>query len=75
MTAYDKKSVTLQSQSECKITLEVDIDGTGLWIPYRDFDLTAASPIEHRFPEGFSAYWVRATSDKDTTATAIFEYK
>lgn len=74
MTAYDRKSVTISSSSPASIRLEVDVDGTGVWITYRSFDLTAGETIEHTFPEGYSAYWVRAVSDSATTATVMFTY-
>ncbi|MEP4077252.1 hypothetical protein [Haloferula sp.] len=75
MTAYDQKSVELSATSAANITLEVDIDGTGLWLPYQTFKVEAGKPVKHTFPEAFSAYWVRAISDTDTTATAWFNYK
>jgi len=75
MTAYDKKSVELSATSAAKITLEVDIDGTGLWVTYQSFDLKAGEKKTHTFPEGFSAYWVRATCDTNTTSNAWFTYE
>lgn len=74
MTAYDEKSLELSATSVASITLEVDIDGTGLWLPYETFKLKAGETVSLDFPEGFSAYWVRATSDAATTATAWFTY-
>ena len=74
MTAYDQKRVTLTADLDTSITLEVDIDGTGIWIPYRTFSLTAGKQVAHEFPAGFSAYWVRAVSDQDTKATVLFDY-
>ncbi len=74
MTGYDRKSVSLSSTDAATISLQVDVDGTGLWIPYRDFKLAADTPVEHEFPEGFSAYWIRASSDVATTATVTFRY-
>ncbi|NWK55256.1 discoidin domain-containing protein [Verrucomicrobiaceae bacterium N1E253] len=75
MTAYDEKSVELSAESDARITLEVDLDGTGLWVPYNIFELKAEETVTHNFPEGFSAYWVRAVSDADTTATVWFKYE
>ncbi len=75
MTAYDQKSVELTASSAARITLEIDVDGTGIWVPYKAFKVKAGKPVSHTFPEGFSAYWVRAVSDTDTTATAIFTYE
>ena len=74
MTGYDKKSVSLHSTKATRIVVEVDIDGTGLWVPYRSFDLNADQTIRHTFPESFSAYWVRAISANDTRATVLFTY-
>jgi hypothetical protein len=74
MTAYDRKSVTLQSSADAAITLEIDIDGTDLWLPCKTVTLKAAIPVTYEFPEGFSAYWVRAVSSVDTTATVMFKY-
>jgi hypothetical protein len=75
MTAYDKKGVELSAFSDAKITLEVDIDGTELWVPYETFEVKAGEPLKHEFPEGFSAYWVRAVSNSDTTASVVFTYE
>ena len=75
MTAYDKKSVALTATSATRITLEVDVDGTGLWVPYRTFGMESGKTVTHTFPEGFSAYWVRATSDTATTASVVFTYE
>ncbi len=75
MTAYDEKTVELSVSNPARITLEVDIDGTDLWVPYKTFDLETGETLSHRIPAGFSAYWVRATSDRDTTATAWFIYE
>ena len=74
MTGYDRKRITLSARDATRVAVEIDVDGTGLWIPYRAFDLKAGGEIEHRFPEGFSAYWVRTVSTKDTVASAILEY-
>ncbi|MEI7947297.1 MAG: discoidin domain-containing protein, partial [bacterium] len=75
MTGFDKKSATLQSSVDAQITLEIDIDGTGLWMPCQTFSLKAGTPVQYAFPEGFSAYWVRAVSSVDTTATVMFKYE
>ena len=75
MTGYDRKSVTISAQNEAEITLEIDVDGTGLWVPYKTFSIRADEPTEHEFPKGFSAYWVRAISSVNTTATVTFRYE
>lgn len=77
MTAYDQKSMKLSHSGPgtVNITLEVDLDGTGLWEPYRTFAVKAGQVVTHRFPAAFGAYWVRATASHDTTATVMFEYR
>jgi hypothetical protein len=75
MTGYDKKKVALTSSNAATITLEVDVDGTGLWVPYQAFNLKAMKTVEYVFPDGFSAYWIRAVSDSDATATVILTYE
>jgi len=77
MTAYDKKKVTLShtGKDAVKFKIEVDITGTGDWLAYNEITVAADKPEEHAFPDAFSAYWVRVTADKDTTATATFIYE
>jgi hypothetical protein len=75
MTGYDEKSVTISTDSNATISLQVDVDGTGLWIDYRSFALKSGETQEHEFPTGFSAYWVRAVSDADTIAEVQFRYR
>ncbi|MFO7936503.1 MAG: discoidin domain-containing protein [Kiritimatiellia bacterium] len=74
MTGYDRKSVTLSADNNADITLEIDIDGTEVWVPYKTFAIKAGSALTHEFPVGFSAYWVRAVSSADTKATVMFRY-
>ena len=77
MTGYEKKSVELshKSDSSLSLTLQVDIDGAGTWVDYQSFDVPAGKVVTHDFPAGFSAYWVRAVSDRDATVSTIFTYE
>ena len=74
MTGYDRKSVRIEAEKEATIELQIDVDGTGLWMPYQSFSVGPDSAVDHEFPDGFSAYWVRAVSDRDTEATVQFTY-
>jgi len=74
MTGYDRKQVVLSADTATEITLEVDLDGTGLWVPYRSFTVPAGETVQHTFPAGFSAYWVRGISSVETQASVIFQY-
>ncbi len=74
MAGYDKKKVSVTSDQAIKLTLEVDFDHTG-WSIYRTIDIPAGKTIEHVFPDGFSAHWIRAKADKNSTATVWFTYE
>ena len=74
MTGYDRKRVAITAGTATTIRLEVDIDGTRLWVPYESFAVQAGQTVRHSFPEGFGAYWVRSVSDKDAVASVIFDY-
>ena len=75
MTGYDNKSVRIRADKKTDISLEIDIDGTGLWVPYRTFYVKPGKTLTHTFDPGFSAYRIRANSSEDATATAWFIYR
>ena len=54
--------------------VEVDFLGDGSWAPYGSYTVEPGGYVHHEFPAGFSAHWVRVTSDTDCTATAYFTY-
>ncbi|MEZ6089296.1 MAG: hypothetical protein R3C05_14935 [Pirellulaceae bacterium] len=75
MTGYDRKSLRLETDQEARVVVEIDIDGTGVWVPYDRFEVTPQQPLVHEFPDGFSAYWVRLTLDQNCRATGSFIYE
>ena len=77
MTGYDHKRLTLTHRSPqiVHVRVEVDLTGTGRWVPYLAVDVPAGQAVEHRFPDGYQAYWVRVVSDVSTTATAWLSYE
>ncbi|WP_242631720.1 hypothetical protein [Rubripirellula amarantea] len=77
MTGYEHKSVELahRSTTPVTITFEIDVDGSGLWVKYKDFSIPANVTATHEFPLGFSACWVRAISDSDVSASVQFTYR
>lgn len=74
-TGYAKKSVELSHDQpgEVEMTLEIDVTGTGTWIPQR-FKVPAGKTLTHQFPDSTSGYWVRAKADTSGTMTAWFTY-
>ncbi len=75
MTAYDKKSLTLSADKDATVTIEVDISGDGSWVVMDKVPVTFGTTYNHAFPDDFSAYWIRFTSDKDVNATANLSYR
>ncbi|NNE00396.1 MAG: sulfatase, partial [Pirellulaceae bacterium] len=74
MTGYDRKCLTLQSDTPTTITIEIDVDHQTGWHRMREFRLEANSPIQFTFPTGFSAHWIRFKSSADCVATAQLLY-
>ncbi len=76
IAGYDHKRLTLSHSAAqpVRFRIEADFTGTGRWKLYREFVAAPGKPLEHEFPAGFGAYWVRAVANLDTTATAMFRY-
>ena len=74
MYGYDRKQLTLTANDPTTITVEVDFLADNSWSVYQTFQLTAGQTLNHLFPEGFHAHWVRLKSSAATTASAQFTY-
>ncbi|MCX6952037.1 MAG: hypothetical protein NTV51_07705, partial [Verrucomicrobia bacterium] len=76
LTGYDRKKLTLShtSPTALRVRVEVDLTGTGRWVTYTTLDVPAGKSVEHLFPTGYQAYWLRVTSDSSATATAWLTY-
>lgn len=74
MYGYDRKKLTLNATDATTITVELDFLADNTWSVYRTFNLAAGETLEHDFPPGFHAHWVRVKSSADTTATAQLAY-
>jgi hypothetical protein len=74
MTGYDKKTVSITTDINVNITLQVDVDLNG-WHNYKTIQTIAERTIEHVFPDGYCAHWIRAVADKACIATVSFKYE
>jgi len=74
---YDRRDMSLSHKSSGNVvfTVEVDPTGDGQWFEYARYEIAAGQTFEHRFPAAFQARWIRVTTDTDTKATALFEYR
>ncbi|MDY0168375.1 MAG: hypothetical protein RBS80_17635 [Thermoguttaceae bacterium] len=77
MTGYDRKTLTLQHNSDqpVVVTIEVDVTADGRYVEYGRFEVEPNKPFTHVFPAGYAAHWVRLAANRDVTATAIFVYE
>jgi hypothetical protein len=75
MTAYDRKSLTLTADQDVTLTAEIDLTGDGQWVTYQSFQVKAGTPVEHMFPVGFSAYWIRFKSGQVATVSTLLDYR
>ncbi|MBX7256805.1 MAG: hypothetical protein K1Y02_10615 [Candidatus Hydrogenedentes bacterium] len=77
MTGYDKKVLHLahDSKKAVRFCVEVDFLGDGHWELYETLRIGAKKPYRYlKFPDGFSAHWVRIRADESCNATAYFVY-
>ena len=76
MTGFDKKVLHLiqHDGGEGRFTIEVDCLGDGSWQKYETIQVSAGGYKPHIFPDGFSAHWVRITSETKGSVTAEFIY-
>lgn len=77
MAGYDRKTVEMEhaSKQAVKITLEVEIDGSGLWLPYQTVTVPAGATMHHEFPAAFSARWIRARCHQPATVSVQLQYR
>jgi len=73
MTGFDHKSLVLKAIPPVTVTAEIDLTGTGQWVPYQTF--VVRDTVQHEFPAAFQAYWIRFSSDRDATVTATLKYE
>ncbi|MEX0702093.1 MAG: hypothetical protein WD069_08350 [Planctomycetales bacterium] len=77
MTGFDRKRLALahDAREPVTFTIEVDFLRDDTWATYAAITVPPDRQVSHEFPPGYSAHWVRLSSNADCTATAIFEYE
>jgi hypothetical protein len=76
MTGFDKKVIHLSHTAKKAVNFKIEVDflGCGEWKTYLTVKVPANGYVPHVFPDGFSAHWVRVTSDSKCRATAQLHY-
>ena len=74
MTGFDRKLLVISADRDAKVTMEVDITGSGTWTALSAFDVKAGQVFRKDISD-IRAYWIRFTSDADCTASAMLMYR
>jgi hypothetical protein len=76
MTGFDQKCLHVSHDADrpVSVMIEVDFRGDGQFFPHATLQVPARGAASHVFAAGFSAHWVRLTSDTACTATGQFMY-
>jgi len=76
MTGFEHKCIHLTHQADTPVTLTIEADfmGCGKWVKYLTVTVPPDGYGQHVFPTGYSAHWLRVTSDRDCAATAQLTY-
>ena len=73
MTGFENKCLHIRTDKPATFMVELDFMGQGQWVPYTT--LTAENNyVNHVFPTGLSAHWIRLVPKEDCTATAQLFY-
>ena len=74
---FDKRTLKLSHDGKrpVKFSVELDLDGTGLWVTQKTIDVQPGSTATCEFPAGTQAHWLRVSADADCTATAQLVYE
>ncbi len=77
MWAYDKRTLKLThgAKGAVKFRVELDLDGTGLWVTQKTLEVQPGGALTYEFPAAIHARWLRVSSDADCTATAQLTYE
>ena len=73
---YDQRTLRLshENSSTVNFTVEVDPNGHGPWMVYKNLEVVPGEAFTINFPESFEARWIRFRTDQDCIATADFIY-
>ena len=75
MTGYDQKHLAITSDVPTTVSMELDVDGTGLWVPYKSYQVAADHPAQETLPESLAAYWCRFVTSQLARVTTTLTYR
>ena len=76
MTGFDEKRLAFSHDADQAVTLTIEVAiSHGRWAPYATWEVPPGEPVNHVFPDGFHAHWLRLRTDRDCTATGWLVYE
>jgi hypothetical protein len=74
---YDERTLKLSHDATgaVKFRVELDLDGTGLWVTHKTIEVQPGGAATYRFPDAIHARWLRLSADAGCTATAQLQYR
>jgi hypothetical protein len=77
MTGYERKTLALRHDRPASVGIDaqIDVSGDGLWHTYRRFEVPPGEGLTYRFPDAFTAYWIRFVTTNECLATALLTYE
>jgi hypothetical protein len=77
LTAYPNRSLIAShdSSESIEFTLQLDSTGTGLWHTWRRLSIPPETDVGISIQPELEAYWLRAVSSEDCSATVRLSYR
>ena len=78
MTNFEHKGVTFRHRNAAPVTFTILVDPLGTrrhWKVVESIRVMPGVSRHHKFPDGYSAHWVRVKADQDCEATVQFHYE
>jgi hypothetical protein len=77
MWAYDQRTLSLSHDQNEPVSfhIELDLTGTGLWVSYKQHEVSPGEETALTFEPAIQARWLRVTTDKACAATAWLKYE
>ena len=74
---YDRRTLELghDATRAVKFRVELDLDGTGLWVTHKTLEVPPGGSASYDFPAAIHARWLRVSTDADCTAAAQLTYE
>lgn len=76
MTGFDKKTIHFKNNSTTDVEYKIEVDflGNNTWSTFKTIKVAANAYEYFIFPDGYSAHWLRISTNKDCKTTVSVVY-